>query len=321
MGWERKRGKLVEFNRVLRGAPDTSFIVIHGDVVVLPTVRFVITLDSDTQLPMDAAARLVGTLAHPLNKPRFDPSLGRVTEGYGVLQPAVGVDLVSANRTPFAKVFSGHVGIDPYTTAVSDVYQDLFHEGSYVGKGIYDVEAFEAALDGRVPENRLLSHDLFEGSYARTALCTDIQLVDDYPAHYLAFAARQHRWVRGRLADRALGLADGAGCQPVARSATCCRSPRAGRSSTTCAAACSRRRWWSCSLAGWTVLPGAALPWTVTGAARPRVPDPRAAGALHVQPRPRCAARHARRRRAPEPRAHARSRRSCGCRFSSTRRG
>jgi cyclic beta-1,2-glucan synthetase len=197
MGWERKRGKLVEFNRVLRGATDTSFVVIHGDISVLPAVRYVITLDSDTQLPMDAAAQLIGTLAHPLNKPRFDSSLGRVTEGYGVLQPAVVVDLVSANRTPFARVFSGHVGIDPYTTAVSDVYQDLFHEGSYVGKGIYAVEAFEAALEGRVPENRLLSHDLFEGSYARTALCTDIQLVDDYPPEYLAFASRQHRWVRG----------------------------------------------------------------------------------------------------------------------------
>jgi cyclic beta-1,2-glucan synthetase len=197
MGWERKRGKLVEFNRVLRGATDTSFVVTDGHLAVLPAVRYVITLDSDTQLPMDAAARLVGTLAHPLNRPRFDPSVGRVTEGYGVLQPAVSVDLVSANRTRFAQVFSGHVGIDPYTTAVSDVYQDLFHEGSYVGKGIYDVEAFEAALAGRVPENRLLSHDLFEGSYARTALCTDILLVDDYPAQYLAFASRQHRWVRG----------------------------------------------------------------------------------------------------------------------------
>ncbi|HET7696560.1 MAG TPA: glucoamylase family protein [Vicinamibacterales bacterium] len=197
MGWERKRGKLVEFNRLLRGGTGTSFIVSDGDLSVLPTVRYVITLDSDTQLPMNAASRLIGTLAHPLNKPRFDPSVGRVTEGYGVLQPAIAVDLVSANRTRFAQVFSGHVGIDPYTTAFSDVYQDLFHEGSYVGKGIYDVEAFEAALAGRVPENRLLSHDLFEGSYARTALCTDILLVDDYPAQYLAFASRQHRWVRG----------------------------------------------------------------------------------------------------------------------------
>ena len=197
MGWERKRGKLAEFNRLLRGASDTSFVVTHGDTSMLPSVRFVITLDSDTQLPMEAARRLVGTLAHPLNRPRFDPAKGRVTEGYGVIQPRIGVNLVSANRTTFAKVFSGHVGIDPYTTAVSDVYQDLFHEGSYVGKGIYDVDAFEAALAGRIPENTLLSHDLFEGFYARTGLVTDVHLVDDYPATYLAYTARQHRWVRG----------------------------------------------------------------------------------------------------------------------------
>jgi len=197
MGWERKRGKLAEFNRVLRGATDTSYLVLHGNLELLQSVRYVITLDSDTHLPLETGRRLVGTLAHPLNRPRFDQRLGRVTEGYGVLQPRVGVDVVSASRTAFAKVFSGHVGVDPYTTAVSDVYQDLFHEGSYVGKGIYDVDAFEAALANRVPENALLSHDLFEGVYARAGLCTDIHLIDDYPSQYLAFAARQHRWVRG----------------------------------------------------------------------------------------------------------------------------
>jgi cyclic beta-1,2-glucan synthetase len=197
MGWERKRGKLSEFNRLVGGATDTTFTVRHGDLSILRAVRYVITLDSDTQLPIGAARRMVGTLSHPLNRPRFDPNLRRVTEGYGVLQPRVTVSLVSANRTAFAKVFSGHVGLDPYTTAVSDVYQDLFHEGSYVGKGIYDVSAFEAAVSGRVPENTLLSHDLFEGFYARAGLCTDIHLVDDYPSNYLTFAARQHRWVRG----------------------------------------------------------------------------------------------------------------------------
>ena len=197
MGHERKRGKLAEFNRLLRGATDTSFIVQHGEPGVLRSVRYVITLDSDTQLPMEAARRLIGALSHPLNRPRFDPRLQRVTEGYGVLQPRVSVSAVSASRTVFAQVYSGHVGLDPYTTAVSDLYQDVFHEGSYVGKGIYDVDAFEAALAGRVPENTLLSHDLFEGFYARTGLCTDIEVVDDYPAHYPAFAARQHRWVRG----------------------------------------------------------------------------------------------------------------------------
>ncbi len=197
MGAERKRGKLAELNRLLRGATDTSFVVQHGDTSILPSIRYVITLDSDTQLPMEAGRKLVGTLAHPLNRPRFDRQRGRVTEGYGVLQPRISVSVVSANRTMFSRVFSGHVGVDPYTTAVSDLYQDMFHEGSYVGKGIYDVDAFEAALAGRVPENTLLSHDLFEGFYARAGLVTDTDLVDDYPAHYLAFAARQHRWVRG----------------------------------------------------------------------------------------------------------------------------
>ncbi len=197
MGWERKRGKLTELNRLLRGAGDTSFVVVHGEASVLTSVKYVITLDSDTQLPLDSARRMIGTIAHPLIRPRVDPSLQRVTEGYAVLQPRVNVSIESATRTAFAEVFAGHVGIDPYTTAVSDVYQDIFHEGSYVGKGIYDVDAFTAVLAGRVPENRLLSHDLFEGSYARTGLCTDIDLIDDYPSDYLTFAARMHRWVRG----------------------------------------------------------------------------------------------------------------------------
>jgi cyclic beta-1,2-glucan synthetase len=262
MGWERKRGKLAEFNRLLRGATDTSFAVVHGDPAIFLGVRFVITLDSDTQLPMEVGRRLVGTLAHPLNAPRFDPAVGRVTEGYGVLQPRVAVNLVSANRSGFARVFSGHVGVDPYTTAVSDIYQDLFHEGSYVGKGIYHVDAFEASLHDRVPENALLSHDLFEGSYARAGLCTDIHLVDDYPAHYLAFAARQHRWVRGdwqivRWLWRTVPDASG----------------RTVRNTLPLLA-----RWKILDnlrrslippalivllLTGWTILPGSALVWTV----------------------------------------------------------
>jgi cyclic beta-1,2-glucan synthetase len=262
MGWERKRGKLVEFNRLLRGAADTSFVVRDGDVSVLPSVRYVITLDADTQLPMAAASRLIGTLAHPLNQPRFNPAAGRVTEGYGVLQPAVGVDLVSANRSAFARIFSGHVGIDPYTTAVSDVYQDLFHEGSYVGKGIYDVDAFEAALAGRVPENRLLSHDLFEGSYARTALCTDIQLVDEYPGHYLAFAARQHRWVRGdwqiaRWLWRTVPDASGRAVPNILPVTALWKIFDNLRRSLLAPALVVML------LAGWTVLPGSALFWTM----------------------------------------------------------
>ena len=197
MGWERKRGKLHEFNRMLRGATDTTFEVLVGEPGGLRNIRYVITLDSDTDLPLDAGRKLVGTLAHPLNRARFNPQTGCVTEGYGVLQPRVAIDAVSAAATTFSDVFSGHVGLDPYTTAVSDVYQDLFGEGSYVGKGIYDVDAFERALDNRVPDNALLSHDLFEGLYARVALCTDLEVIDDYPSHYLTWVARLHRWVRG----------------------------------------------------------------------------------------------------------------------------
>ncbi len=197
MGWERKRGKLQEFNRLLRGATDTSFRVQIGELSLLPSVRYVITVDTDTELPPDAARRLIGALAHPLNRPRFDTQSHRVVDGYGILQPRVEVNLVSANKTEFARIFSGHVGLDPYTTAASDLYQDLFHEGIYTGKGIYDVDAFEAALAGRVPDNTLLSHDLFEGLYARTGLTSDIHFTDDFPGHYLTWVARLHRWVRG----------------------------------------------------------------------------------------------------------------------------
>ena len=197
MGWERKRGKLHEFNRLLRGADDTSFIVATADQALLSSVRYVITLDSDTQLPRDSARRLIGTALHPLNQPRLDPALNRVTQGYGILQPRVSMTLASSSRSHFSRIFSGHTGVDPYTTAVSDVYQDLFGEGSYTGKGLYDVDAFEAALAGRVPENLLLSHDLFESLYARAALVTDIEFLDDYPSHYDSYAKRQHRWTRG----------------------------------------------------------------------------------------------------------------------------
>lgn len=197
MGWERKRGKLQEFNQLLRGARETSFIVATADRALLSGVRYVITLDSDTQLPRDAARELVGVALHPLNRPQFDRYADRVTRGYGILQPRVSVTLESAARSRFARVFSGNTGIDPYTTAASDVYQDLFGEGSYTGKGLYDVDAFERALGERVPENALLSHDLFEGLYARAGLVTDIELLDDYPARYDVYAKRQHRWTRG----------------------------------------------------------------------------------------------------------------------------
>ncbi|MDQ3069387.1 MAG: carbohydrate-binding protein [Acidobacteriota bacterium] len=197
MGWERKRGKIEEVNRLLRGSAGTSFTTQIGNLEVLPSVRYCLTLDSDTRLPRDTAKRLIGIIAHPLNRPRFDAEVGRVTEGYGILQPRVSVTMSSAAGSLFARIYAGHTGVDPYTTAVSDVYQDLFKEGIFTGKGLYDVDAFVAALDERVPENTLLSHDLFEGLYARTALVSDVEVVDDYPSSVLAHARRQHRWVRG----------------------------------------------------------------------------------------------------------------------------
>ncbi len=199
IGWERKRGKLQELNRLLRGAADTNFIDVGGPTSRPPAgVRFVITLDADTRLPRGAARRLVGKLAHPLNRPRFDDASRRVVEGYGILQPRVTPSLpVSSEGSPYQRVFSGHGGIDPYATAASDVYQDLFEEGSFTGKGIYDVDVFEAALDGRVDDGSLLSHDLFEGTFARAGLVSDIEVVEEFPSHYRTAAARQHRWVRG----------------------------------------------------------------------------------------------------------------------------
>jgi len=197
MGWERKRGKIEEFNRLLRGATDTSFVLTVGTASILADVRYCITLDSDTRLPRDAARQLIGIIAHPLNRPAFNPVVGRVTEGYGILQPRISVTFTSAAGSLFARLYSGHTGVDPYTTAVSDTYQDLFGEGIFTGKGLYDVDAFTAALADAVPENALLSHDLFEGLHARAALVSDIELVDEYPSTVLAHARRQHRWIRG----------------------------------------------------------------------------------------------------------------------------
>lgn len=197
IAWERKRGKLEEFNRLLRGAHDTSFVVVDADAALLASIRYVITIDSDTQLPRDVARKLVATIRHPLNQAQLDPNTRRVVRGYGILQPRVSVTLESSARSRFARIFSGNTGVDPYSTAASDVYQDLFAEGSFTGKGLYDVDAFKAALESRVPDNSLLSHDLFESLYARAALVTDIELLDDYPVHYDTYAKRQHRWTRG----------------------------------------------------------------------------------------------------------------------------
>ena len=198
MGHERKRGKLAALNALLRGAASgDAFSLVVGDTAVLSGVKYVITLDTDTQLPRDAARQFVGAMAHPLNRPRFDAARGRVVAGYGILQPGVGVSLPGTNRSRYARLYGGEPGIDPYTRAVSDVYQDVFGEGSFIGKGIYDVDAFEQALGGRLPENRVLSHDLLEGCYARSGLLSDAQLYEDYPARYSADVSRRHRWIRG----------------------------------------------------------------------------------------------------------------------------
>jgi len=197
MGWERKRGKLDEFNRLLLGEEVDSFEVREGSASALNAIRFVITLDSDTELPQGTAARLIGTLAHPLNQAVTDADSGRVRAGYTIIQPRVETSPKSGNRSLFTRLYCGDTAIDIYSHAVSDVYQDLFGTGIYVGKAIYDLAAFSRSLAGRVPENALASHDLFEGVHGRAALASDIVLYEDYPPSYLAFVRRYHRWVRG----------------------------------------------------------------------------------------------------------------------------
>ncbi len=197
MGYERKRGKLADLNALLRGDADERFSLIVGDVAALTNVKYVITLDTDTQLPRDSARQFVGTMAHPLNRPYYDAGKQRVTLGYGILQPSVAVSLPGTNHSRYARLYGGEPGIDPYTRSVSDVYQDLFGEGSFIGKGIYDVDAFEQSLGGRFPENRILSHDLLEGCYARAGLLSDVRMYEEYPTHYSADVSRRQRWIRG----------------------------------------------------------------------------------------------------------------------------
>ncbi len=197
MGWERKRGKLADFNRLLLNLGETPYTTQIGDVSILTDIKYVITLDADTSLPQGSANRLIATLAHPLNHAEFSSDGNSVVAGYTVLQPRVSIKPTSANRSLFSQIFTGNAGFDLYSFAVSDVYQDLFGEGSYVGKGIYDVAAFERSLTGQVRQNTLLSHDLFEGIYGRAALVTDIVLYEEYPSRYLVYARRLSRWIRG----------------------------------------------------------------------------------------------------------------------------
>ena len=196
MGWERKRGKLLDLNKLLVGEYD-AFPIKAGGIDALKKIRYILTLDSDTQLPSGTAARLAGAIAHPLNQALIDPNLHVVTSGYGILQPRMGVTVRSTARSRLAAIYSGQSGLDIYTHASSDPYQDLFGEGIFTGKGIYDVETLHAVLNRRFPRNAILSHDLIEGAYARAGLVTDIELVDDYPSHYSAYSRRQHRWLRG----------------------------------------------------------------------------------------------------------------------------
>ena len=201
MGYERKRGKLADLNALLRGGANgssqKSFSLVVGAIAVLSDIKYVITLDTDTQLPRDSARQFVGTLAHPLNCARYDESKRRVTEGYGILQPRVAASLPGTNRSRYAQLHGGEPGVDPYTRAVSDVYQDVFGEGSFIGKGIYEIDAFERALKGRFPEDRILSHDLLEGCYARSGLLSDVQLYEEYPSRYSEDVSRRYRWIRG----------------------------------------------------------------------------------------------------------------------------
>jgi cyclic beta-1,2-glucan synthetase len=263
IGWERKRGKLHELNKLLRGATDTTFLPIGGRSPAVPNgVRYVITLDADTRLPKGTAYRLVGAMAHPLNRPRFDPREGRVVEGYGVMQPRITPSLPTGpDSTTYQRIVSGRGGVDPYAAAVSDVYQDLFEEGSYTGKGIYEVDVFEEALEGKVPENALLSHDLFEGLFARAGLLTDVDLFEEFPSNYEVAARRQHRWVRGdwQLLPWVLGHArDAAGGKPRIRIPAQGRWKMVDNLRRSLAAPVS----FLLAVAAWT-LPGVpALPWT-----------------------------------------------------------
>ena len=260
MGWERKRGKLVDFNAFIGGTNDGAFAVTEGDLPWLRGVRYVITLDADTLLPPGAGAALIGTIAHPLNAAEFDPRRGRVVRGYGILQPRVSVSLASASGSRFASVYAGHPGVDPYTTAVSDVYQDLFGEGTFTGKGIYDADVFRRATAGRFPDNTLLSHDLIEGAFVRAGLVTDVEVFDDYPTRYLTSTRRTHRWVRGdwQLLPWLRSNVPGPNGHTV--------NPLSGLSRWKLADNMRRSLspvallvW---LVAGWTMLPGSGLAWT-----------------------------------------------------------
>ncbi len=265
MGWERKRGKLLDFNRFLLSEAD-NFSIKTGDLALLDGVKYVITLDLDTQLPREAAHKLIGTLAHPLNRAVIDAATNTVIEGYGILQPRVDTSIKSAGRSRLASLLSGDTSFDIYTRAVSDVYQDLFGEGIFTGKGIYEVETFQKVLAGRFPCNAILSHDLIEGAYARAGLVSDVEVVDDYPSHFSAFSRRKHRWVRGdwqiifwllpRVPEHSGHLAR----NPLSNISRWKIVDNLRRSLTEFAT-------FALLLCGWLFLPGRALYWTLAAMA------------------------------------------------------
>ncbi len=196
MGYERKRGKLEALNKVLR-SHERPELLVEGDPSMLAKVKYVITLDADTELPRDSARHLIETMAHPLNAPIYDPVKQRVTAGYTILQPRVVSSLPSERTSWYSRIFGSDSGIDPYTRAVSDVYQDLFGEGSFIGKGIYDIDMFALIMADRLPENQILSHDLLEGNYCRSGMVSDVQLIDEFPERFSDDISRRHRWIRG----------------------------------------------------------------------------------------------------------------------------
>jgi cyclic beta-1,2-glucan synthetase len=276
MGWERKRGKLSELNRILRGDETTTYIETTVPVASLPRPTFVLTLDADTQLPLGAARKLVGAAAHPLNRPHFD-SEGRIVGGYALFQPRVNLTLLGSKRSMFTRIYAGSAGIDPYSVAASDVYQDFFESGSFVGKGLYHLDAFESLTHDAFPENAILSHDLIESNFARCALVSDVQLLDDFPTNFHVFIRREHRWVRGDwqlLPWLGRRIPDAAQTKPVEHPPVPGAQPRIERRRPTVISDLGRwkmfdnlRRSLTAPAAalllvlGWTILPGSPWLW------------------------------------------------------------
>ena len=271
MGWERKRGKLHQLNLLLRGSGETAFSVQTGDLNVLREIKYVITLDTGTLMPRGTAHRLIATLAHPLNRAEFDPRSGAVIAGYTLLQPGIEITSTSVNLSRFTRIFAGDIGLDLYSRAVSNTYQDLFGEGIYVGKGIYDIDAFERSLAGRMPENALLSHDLIEGIHGRVGLVTDVILFEDYPPHYFVYIRRSRRWIRGDwqllpwLLPRVPSVEKGTIPNTLSIIARWKILDNLRRSLLSPALLIL-------FVAGWLWLPGSPLAWTLAGLLTPAVP-------------------------------------------------